>query len=84
MGRLFENVKMDIQAERRKVEAERKKAEEAEEKLERMEMAFEIYKQINRMLRRDCSEAEIKEALIADFSLTGDQAEAEYRKVLEE
>lgn len=77
MSMLFENVTMDIQAERRN-------RAKAEERLNATEKAFEVYKQVSRMQRRGCLEAEIKSALSEKFSLTEEEADAEYRKALEE
>lgn len=77
MSMLFENVTMDIQAERRN-------RAKAEERLNATEKAFEVYKQVSRMQRRGCLEAEIKSALLEKFSLTEEEADAEYRKALEE
>lgn len=91
MSMLFENVTMDIQAERRdRARAEErladavKKLDTAEKKLTAAQKAFEIFKQVSRMQRKGCPEAEIKNALAEKFSLTQEEAESEYRKALEE
>lgn len=98
MARLFENVKMDIQAERReRVEAEKKrdeaekkldeaekKRDEAEKKLDETVKDLEIYKLISKMTVKGSSESEIKAELMRKFSLSEEQAENEYKKVLEE
>lgn len=84
MAKLFENVKMDIQAERReRVEAE-KKLDEAEKKLDETVKDLEIYKLISKMTVKGSSESEIKAELMRKFSLSEEQAENEYKKVLEE
>lgn len=77
MSRLFDNVKMDIQEERRG-------RARAEEELDIVVKAFEIYKQVNRMIRRDYSEPEIKKALIDKFLLSEEEAEKAYLKAMEE
>jgi len=99
MARLFENVKMDIQAERRKAaEAERKlemarseaqrEVAEARRELERVRSegtrGFEICRYIARKIRKNCAESEIMESLMQEFSLNREQAEEEYRKIMEE
>lgn len=77
MSMLFENVTMDIQA-------ERMCRAKAEERLDATQKAFEVYKQVSRMQRRGCPEAEIKRVLSEKFALTEEEAKAEYRKALEE
>ena len=98
MSMLFENVTMDIQAERRdraraeerladavkKLDTAEKELDTAEKKLTAAQKAFEIFKQVSRMQRKGCPEAEIKNALAEKFSLTQEEAESEYRKALEE
>lgn len=95
MARLFENVKMDIQAERRATAEAQREAEEAQREvaevrreLERVRSegtrGFEICRYIARMIRKNCAESEIMESLMQEFSLNREQAEEEYRKIMEE
>lgn len=88
MARLFENVKMDIQAERREAEEARREAEEAQreavEAQRKAENSIKIYKHILKMLKNKSAESEIKESLMQNFSLTKEQAEEEYQKAFEE
>ncbi len=77
MAKLFENVKMDIQAERRE-------RAEVEKKLEETAKNLEIYKLISKMTVKGSSENEIKVELMRKFSLSEELAEREYKKVLEE
>ena len=91
VARLFENVKIDIQAERREAEKARKEAEwsrketeEVHKRCNALAQSFEIYKLISKMLRKSCSESEIRRALIQEFSMSEEQANEELKKVLEE
>lgn len=84
MAKLFENVKMDIQAERRERAEAEEKLEEVEKKLEETAKNLEIYKLISKMTVKGSSENEIKVELMRKFSLSEELAEREYKKVLEE
>lgn len=91
MARLFENVKMDIQAERReRAEAERrlddaeKRLEDTEKKLDDAVKTLKIYKLISKMQKKNCGTSEIKAELMKSFLLSEEQAENEYRKAMEE
>ena len=84
MSKLFENVKMDIQAERRERAEAEEKLEEVEKKLEETAKNLEIYKLISKMTVKGSSENEIKVELMRKFSLSEELAEREYKKVLEE
>lgn len=97
VARLFENVKIDIQAERREVEKAHKELEEARgeaeeareevkkacEELEELKRSLEVYKVINEMLRKGCSESEIKKSLMQSFSLTEEQVVNDYSNAFE-
>ena len=72
MGRLFESVTFDFQA------AVREAAEEAAKETEEKET--KISRHIIMMLLKHHSDAEIKESLRQEFSLSKEQAEEEYRK----
>lgn len=85
MGLLFENAKLDIQEERRKVEIERQKAERAREEaraeiaaaqreLEVAQQDQEIAIHILRMVRQGASDDEIAKSVMQHFSLDEKQA----------
>lgn len=76
MGLLFENAKLDIQEERRKVEAERQKAEEARQEAAaaqqeaaaaQLNQAITVH--ILRMVRQGASDEEIAKSVMRHFSL---------------
>ncbi len=71
MGLLFENAKLDIQEERRKVEIERQKAEEFRQNAQR-DQAIIIH--ILRMVRQGASDEEIAKSIMGHFSLDEKQA----------
>ena len=77
MGRLFENVTMDIQAERRNTAQAR-----AERDLARRER--DIYKHILRMTARRCPDTEILNSLMQEFELSEKQAAEQLRQALED
>lgn len=77
MGKLFENVKMDIQAERRNTA-------KAQEELARSEQEQAIYKQICRLTRQQCSDEEIVGSLMRQFSLTREQVLEKLSAIFEE
>ena len=77
MGRLFENVTMDIQAERRNTAQAR-----AERDLARRER--DIYKHILRMTARRCPDTEILNSLMQVFELSEKQAAEQLRQALED
>lgn len=77
MGRLFENITMDIQAERRK-------NAETQGALKAAQQEVDIYRHISKMLRRNHSEAEIRESLVKSFGLTEARAADVLRRALEE
>lgn len=78
VARLFENMKIDIQAERRETEKAHKELEEARGELDELKRSLEVYKLINEMLRKGCSESEIRKSLMQSFSLTEEQVENDY------
>lgn len=85
VARLFENMKIDIQAERRETEKAHKELEEARGEVEKtrgeldeLKRSLEVYKLINEMLRKGCSESEIRKSLMQSFSLTEEQVENDY------
>ncbi len=81
MGLLFENAKLDILEERRKVEIERQKAEAAQkEAAEARQKVTEVRREqvlslhILRMLRQGASDEEIARSIMRHFSLDEKQA----------
>lgn len=81
MGLLFENAKLDILEERRKVEIERQKAEaaqkeaaEARQKVTEVRREQVISLHILRMLRQGASDEEIARSIMRHFSLDEKQA----------
>lgn len=85
MGLLFENAKLDIQEERRKVEAERQKVEEArretaaarqeaQQAIAEAQLNQAITMHILRMVRQGASDEEIAKSVMRHFSLDEKQA----------
>ncbi len=68
----------------KKYDDTRKKYDDIKKKCNAVEKEFEIYKQINRMIRNHCPESEIKNYLMEQYSLTDEQAVQEYEKVMRE
>lgn len=90
MGRLFENVTMDIQAERRnaaearaELNAARKELEAVWQERDAAQLERDIYKHILRMTNQHSSETEILESIIQHFSLTQEQAMEKLRQAYE-
>ncbi len=91
MGRLFENVTMDIQAERRsaaearaELNAARKELEAVWQERDTAQLERDIYKHILRMTNQHHSETEILEFIIRHFSLTQEQAMEKLRQAYED
>ena len=84
MGRLFENVTMDIQAERRNAAEARAELNAARKELEAVWQERDIYKHILRMTSQHSSETEILESIMQHFSLTQEQAMEKLRQAYEE
>ena len=91
MGRLFENVTMDIQAERRsaaearaELNAARKELEAVWQERDTAQLERDIYKHILRMTSQHHSEAEILESIMQHFSLTQEQATDKLRQAYED
>lgn len=87
MGRLFENVKMDIQAERRNAAEARAELNVARKELEAVwqerdnaQQERDIFKHILSMSRRHCSDAEILESLKQHFALSEEQAKEKWEE----
>ncbi len=94
MGRLFEGITFDYQAEMRKM---REAREEAERKIEAAEQEIEAAKKIEekanqeikysshiaRMALAHYTASEIKNSLMEEFGLSKEEAEEEYRRVAE-
>lgn len=81
MGRLFENVTMDIQAERRntaearaELMATQQKLDTAQQKLDTTQQELDIYKHLLHLKSRHCSDDEIVVSLVQYFHLTHAQA----------
>lgn len=91
MGRLFENVTMDIQAERRNATEARAELNAARKELEAVwrerdtaQQERDIYKHILRMSRQHCSYSEILEALMQRFDLSEEQAKKKLEEAFDE
>ena len=98
MGRLFENVTMDIQAERRnatearaelnaarkELEAVWRERDTAQQERDTAQQERDIYKHILRMSRQHCSNLEILEALKQRFNLSEEQAKKKLEETFDE
>lgn len=97
MGRLFENVTFNYQAE---IESMRNKTRQMEEEMKKqieekskqmeeqmkeqrmiMEQEQEIFRQICKMSLKKCSDTEIEDFLIQNFAISREKAQEEIRKV---
>lgn len=86
MGRLFENVTFNYQAE---IESMRNKTRQMEEQMKEqmkeqrmiMEQEQEIFRQICKMSLKKCSDTEIEDFLIQNFAISREKAQEEIRKV---
>lgn len=87
MGVLFEGVRENFEAARKRdIEEAVEKAvkETAEKNREQSQREMEILKYIFKLFRDGYSESQIKEALQNKYSLSVEQAEEQYRKVMED
>ncbi len=86
MGVLFEGVRENFEAARKRdiEEAVKVALEEAEKNREQSQREMEIFKYVFKLFRDGYSEPQIKEALQNKYSLSVEQAEEQYRKVMED
>lgn len=84
MGRLFENVTMDIQAERRNTAEARAERDLARQERDRVWQDLEIHKHVLRMIARRCPDDEIVASLTRHFHLTAEQAAEILKQAFEE
>jgi len=80
----YDDTKKKYDDTKKKYDDTRKKYDDIKKKCNAVEKEFEIYKQINRMIRNHCPESEIKNYLMEQYSLTDEQAVQEYEKVMRE
>lgn len=98
MGRLFENVTMDIQAERRntaearaelkticqKLDAAQQESSLVQQERDSVQQERDIYKHILRMTAQHCADIEILASLTEQFNLTKEQATERLKQAFED
>ena len=84
MGRLFENVTMDIQAERRNTAEARAERDLAIQERDLARQSLEIHKHIFRMITQHCPDDEIIASLAQRFNLTQEQAAEKLKQTFED
>lgn len=84
MGLLFENAKLDIQEERRKVAVERQKAEEFRNEAEEARLNQAIATHMLRMMRQGSSDEDIRKSVMQHFAMDARQVSEKMAMLLGE